>query len=503
MPEALAASLLLAFVACGADAAQLRAGARRASCRGSGADPWNYADGGASWRIGQCCDGSGQSPLNLSAVVRRPPDGNKLFFGYQASRPPSPVVNDGHAVRAALDPSIGGFAIGTAFPAALVSRFDAWRVVVHTPSEHTFEGRRLPLELQVFHRRRGNLETDPAAGDIAVLAVGFEAAAALGASPGAKASTVATSPPSPSEWLDALASGGLPMAAGASTASAGGASDSGAPANADYVASTGLASALDTAASAAVAPPGGTVAAQGGPPIVGGLLAAVSVADLLGVRRDHAEASANPEPPEFLWYEGSLTAPPCSRGVTWVVRRDPIQATAATIASFQAAATAITPLTQADPGNARALQPSCGRDATPLQSEDVSEMLGFEPEAQGERALKAAAVEAERQQASFEAAEDALEGPAKLYEECMHRLGSAARDLQAARERRSRSCGAASDARDAMSAADAGVGQLAAAARRDGLQAHCDGDSMVVSRLADEIARGQQQCRKVEDIDAK
>src|SRR5690348_8728712 len=71
---------------------------------------------------------------------------------------------------------------------------------------------------------------------------------------------------------------------------------------------------------------------------------------------DLAGASVNaaamlPADLSYYRYNGSLTTPPCSEGVKWLVLRDPVELSAAQIAAF----TAIFPL------DARPIQPLNGR----------------------------------------------------------------------------------------------------------------------------------------------
>jgi carbonic anhydrase len=58
-----------------------------------------------------------------------------------------------------------------------------------------------------------------------------------------------------------------------------------------------------------------------------------------------------PRRQEYYTYMGSLTTPPCSEGVLWVVMKEPVQASAAQMALFS----------RLYPLNARPIQPSAGR----------------------------------------------------------------------------------------------------------------------------------------------
>ncbi len=58
-----------------------------------------------------------------------------------------------------------------------------------------------------------------------------------------------------------------------------------------------------------------------------------------------------PEKKSYYTFEGSLTTPPCSEGVTWYVLKQPVQASASQLASFA----------KVYPMNARPVQPQNGR----------------------------------------------------------------------------------------------------------------------------------------------
>ncbi|WP_428908173.1 carbonic anhydrase [Niallia sp. Krafla_26] len=59
-----------------------------------------------------------------------------------------------------------------------------------------------------------------------------------------------------------------------------------------------------------------------------------------------------PEDPSFFYYEGSLTTPPCTEGVQWVVFKKPIEMSKSQIQSFQ----------EIFPYNSRPIQPINNRD---------------------------------------------------------------------------------------------------------------------------------------------
>jgi len=333
------------------------------------------------------------------------------------------MVNTGRALVAHLALDVGGVALGERYPQDLLHEYDAWKVLVHTPSEHTFEGQRLPLELQLFHRRRGVASESPAPGDVVVLSAGFAR--------GGRASHL----------LDSLRLGGLPQEAGAQTVVNGEA-----PASLDF-------------------------SELWGPGLAG------AVAD--GLRGN------------FWSYEGSLTAPPCSSGVRWIVRHDPLPATPEALSDFYEAVAAVTPMQQKEVGNARRLQPSCGRRVMMREHKDVSSLMN-EPAKVQDPSFQAGLAAAGGAQQSLESSGPT---PSPRYAECIHRLFTAAKELEAAKKRQEVQCEAEEKAKEKLQAAASGVPTLAAGELYHAEQAECDAVSRVVRALTSELAGGTARCQ--------
>ncbi len=72
--------------------------------------------------------------------------------------------------------------------------------------------------------------------------------------------------------------------------------------------------------------------------------------DVAGVAVD--AAALLPEDRSYWRWDGSLTTPPCTEGVKWLMLREPVELSAGQIAAFKALYT----------GNARPVQPMNARD---------------------------------------------------------------------------------------------------------------------------------------------
>lgn len=107
---------------------------------------FNYHHHGHDWVMGQCGTRDKPSPLDIL-----PSDGagklpGKLPARYQKETTFS-LVSEGHAVHLDLEnEGLGGLTWDNAW-------FNLMYVKVHAPGEHTFDGKRPPLELQLVHKR--------------------------------------------------------------------------------------------------------------------------------------------------------------------------------------------------------------------------------------------------------------------------------------------------------------------------------------------------------------
>lgn len=153
--------------------------------------------------MGQCCAGAGQSPINVTEAARHLNTSSQpraLFYKYDRYYQPIKMRNDGRVLAGELEGSAGGFALGAHYPGDIEAEYELWKFEIHSPSEHTFLGRRLDLEVQLFHRLAGASGADgEEPNHTAVVSLGY----------------VSSLQPSP--ILDALQQGGLPLEEGAET----------------------------------------------------------------------------------------------------------------------------------------------------------------------------------------------------------------------------------------------------------------------------------------------
>lgn len=164
---------------------------------------WNYREQGMNWKMGECRVGNMQSPVNISETPLAKTESEVqdfFFYSFPTYEHPIGMKSDRLGLVANLEnqessaPWIG---IGPSAE-SLSTKWELDRIIMHSPSEHTFGGQRVPLELQLVHVKSDNAyETQPPGGSLAVLSVGF----------------VESSLES-SDLLDSLRQGGLPLSAG-------------------------------------------------------------------------------------------------------------------------------------------------------------------------------------------------------------------------------------------------------------------------------------------------
>jgi len=126
---------------------------------------WDYKLNGANWgSIGQCGSKSPQSPVNLP-LDGPVDDEQKLFLKYPKLDTALNIYNNGYSVAFTLPESYkGGFGLASELgdlDSKDASTYRLWQVNFHSPSEHTVNGVRMPLEMQMMHQRvtGGSAET--------------------------------------------------------------------------------------------------------------------------------------------------------------------------------------------------------------------------------------------------------------------------------------------------------------------------------------------------------
>jgi carbonic anhydrase len=243
-------------------------------------------------------------------VAAQPVDHDKIWFNYRIYERPVTMKNDGRVLHFELpndDGSVGGFAMGRYYPNQITTNYYIYKIVVHTPSEHTFDGAKVPLELQLFHRKEFAKLTngEPSVGDMAVVAVGF-----------------AESKDEASPFLKSLIDGDLPdQRGGTSTV------------NRNYP-------------------------------------SALQFSELF-----RPVFAAQGETAGFWEYEGSLTQPPCTSGVRWFVRQQPLNAKKETLKQFE---DATKKSSRGIPHNARVLQPIGTRPVFPRFAQNAVHAVTFD-----------------------------------------------------------------------------------------------------------------------------
>lgn len=116
---------------------------------------WDYVTNGGNWKEGVCANVNvpKQSPVDLldQAEIAK---GDFMYFKYPLVGEPLKIYNNGHAIAMTLpDTYKGGFGIGQkAEFESMENIYRLWQINFHAPSEHTRNGGRLPLEMQLIHK---------------------------------------------------------------------------------------------------------------------------------------------------------------------------------------------------------------------------------------------------------------------------------------------------------------------------------------------------------------
>lgn len=144
---------LLVFVAALPLVASHFAGGRGGNLRASPApapqavDLVNYKLHGQEWTSGACASRDYQSPVNFDRFLKDPPTGD-LPFHYEPIRNKNLTMKANHGILHVdfSDEMVGGVVQnGELFPLV--------RIDFHAKAEHTLKGERLPLEIQLVHRK--------------------------------------------------------------------------------------------------------------------------------------------------------------------------------------------------------------------------------------------------------------------------------------------------------------------------------------------------------------
>lgn len=126
-----------------------------------GTNAWDYAINGKDWSgEGMCGSGGAQSPVNLPASAPVAEDEMTMFLKYPKLASAVRVYHNGNSIALTLpDTFRAGFGIGKgsdgvkAFESEEGDAYRLWQVNFHSPSEHTINGERLPLEMQMMHQQ--------------------------------------------------------------------------------------------------------------------------------------------------------------------------------------------------------------------------------------------------------------------------------------------------------------------------------------------------------------
>jgi len=114
---------------------------------------WSYAHQD-QWP--QTCHEGTQSPATLLNAVPPVLAKEKLLFQYVPIELNVELFHDGSTVSVTLPEPHGGFGLGESFETLQPQEnevFSFWQMALHHPGEHLFEGKEVPVELQLYHTK--------------------------------------------------------------------------------------------------------------------------------------------------------------------------------------------------------------------------------------------------------------------------------------------------------------------------------------------------------------
>lgn len=314
-PRAAVARSVIATLSAGlfADLLVFAGGAQLRSNRNAGGDEvfaYDYSKHGQDWMGGSCSSRSRQSPIDLPADA---PVGGTFAFNYNPIVEPFEIMNTGHAF--AVDFTGQGYG-GITYENAW---YDLQFITLHSMSEHTWAGMQKPVELHLVHKR--------ADGDaLLVVAVGLD-------------SPLPMMPVAPAVSLldvNASHSGGLRKAGKQAPPLFP------IPAGNMYYPPLATEPFFNEFAQAFMKMPP--------PPVNMKVRVPADSAHPFKIHELLTGAT-------FYDYAGSLTAPPCTETVTWLVRKEPLKASHNQILFLQSQIYRTT----SNFGNYRSLMPLNGR----------------------------------------------------------------------------------------------------------------------------------------------
>jgi len=125
------------------------------------APAWDYKSNGRDWSgIGQCGNPGQQSPIDLPVSAPTAEEDLMMFLKYPEFRSSATIYHNGNSIALTMPENFrAGFGLGKGsdtpkdFQSEDADAYRLWQVNFHSPSEHTINGERMPLEMQMMHQQ--------------------------------------------------------------------------------------------------------------------------------------------------------------------------------------------------------------------------------------------------------------------------------------------------------------------------------------------------------------